>query len=89
MLCAGVLSLPAGFADAQAYSCYRPDPPRVPSGYTIATRAAEDLKREVDRYFADARTYVECLRSEHAHVLDEMNEIADRIDRMTDELSRR
>ena len=80
---------PIEAAYAQAYSCYRPAELRVPSGYTVTERQREDLVRDAATYLADMQTYAECLRAEHEHAMDELDEVADRIERMDEEVSRR
>jgi len=90
---ASVLALltlaPVDAAYAQAYSCYRPAELRVPSGYRITEHDRERLVRDAAIYLADMQNYAECLRKEHEHAMDELDDVADRIERMDEEYSRK
>lgn len=80
---------PAPFAHAQAYSCYRPSELRVPSGYSLDEHDHDRLAREAAVYLADMQDYIECLHMEYENALDELDDVADSLDRVDEEFSKR
>ncbi len=82
----------AGLAEtvnAQAYSCYRPSEPRIPSGYTATKREMERTNEEVNQYYLDIERYIECLTKEGQHAISEIEDVSKTFKRAIDEFNRR